>query len=55
MNNTLGKTTRLLFTYLGLLTLAGFSMVVVTMSTKLHPIIIFRNFVSDHGRTKSFW
>ncbi len=55
MNNTLGKTTRLmLLTYLGLLTLAGFFYGGGNYVDKTTPYYnFFRNFISDLGRTTS--
>ena len=55
MNNTLGKTTRLmLLTYLCLLTLAGFFYGGGNYVNKTTPYYnFFRNFISDLGRTTS--
>ena len=55
MNNTLGKSTRLmLLTYLGLLTLAGFFYGGGNYVDKTTPYYnFFRNFISDLGRTTS--
>ena len=55
MNNTLGKTTRImLLSYLGLLTLAGFFYGGGNYVDKTTPYYnFFRNFISDLGRTTS--
>jgi hypothetical membrane protein len=55
MNNTLGKTTRvMLLSYLGLLTLAGFFYGGGNYVDKTTPYYnFFRNFISDLGRTTS--
>ena len=55
MNNTLGKTTRImLLSYLGLLTLAGFFYGCGNYVDKTTPYYnFFRNFISDLGRTTS--
>ena len=57
MNNTLGKTTRImLLSYLGLLTLAGFFYGGGNYVDKTTPYYnFFRNFISDLGRTTSHY